>query len=130
MRTAFYCAALILATVLATTIAQDKGAPQDGGATRPASASHEHGDMAAHMRKMNEQMVKHLGEGDAEYEKRFIDMMIPHHEGAILMAEHALKHAQKPELKALAKKIIEDQQKEIDQMRAHRERWYGEAKDR
>jgi uncharacterized protein (DUF305 family) len=130
MRTLFYSAALILTAVLATTIAQEKAPPSDGRANKHASHDHEHADMAAHMRKMNEQMVKHLGEGDAEYEKRFIDMMIPHHEGAVLMAEHALKHAQKPELKAMAKKMIEDQQKEIEQMRAHREQWYGKAKGR
>src|SRR5687768_13718753 len=49
--------------------------------------------MAAHMQHMNEQMVQQLGESDENYEKRFIDMMIPHHNGAILMSQHALKHA-------------------------------------
>ena len=83
------------------------------------------GDISKDMRMMNEKMVKMLGKGDAEYEKRFIDMMIPHHEGAILMAQDALKNATKPELKKMAEKMIEDQSKEIKMLKEYRMQWYG-----
>jgi uncharacterized protein (DUF305 family) len=52
-------------------------------------------------------------------------MMIPHHEGAVLMAEHALKHSNKPELKRMAEKMIESQEKEIEQLRQWRKEWYS-----
>ena len=83
-------------------------------------------DMNKHMQMMNKMMVQHLGEGDPQYDARFIDMMIPHHEGAVMMARHALKHSQRPELKAMAEKVIKDQQKEIEQMKQWRKSWYGE----
>ena len=85
-------------------------------------------EMIKNMKKMNETMVHHLGEGDANYEKRFIDMMIPHHEGAVMMAEHALEHSDKPELKKMAKQMIDSQQKEIDQLRKWRKEWYSSTR--
>jgi uncharacterized protein (DUF305 family) len=70
--------------------------------------------MVERMRSMNETAAKHLGGHDKEFELRFIDHMIPHHEGAIAKARHALEHARRPELKQMAEKAIEQQQKEID----------------
>ncbi|MFN7678438.1 MAG: DUF305 domain-containing protein, partial [Cyanobacteriota bacterium] len=52
----------------------------------------------------------------------FIVMMIPHHDGAIAMAELALARARHPEIKALARRIQTSQSKENAQMR----QWYGE----
>jgi hypothetical protein len=83
--------------------------------------------MAAHMNHMNEQMVQQLGETDENYEKRFIDMMIPHHEGAVAMAKHAMQHSQREELKQMAQKMIDDQQREIEQLKELRAEWYESA---
>lgn len=82
------------------------------------------GDMQKDMQMMNKMMVEHLGEKDDHYEARFIDMMIPHHEGAVMMSEHAVKHANRAELKEMAKKTIKEQQKEIEQLRQWRKDWY------
>lgn len=57
------------------------------------------------------------------FELRFIDAMIPHHEGAVQMAEDALNNAEHAELKAMATEIIAAQQAEIGQMRRWREQW-------
>ena len=82
--------------------------------------------MAAHMNHMNDQMVEQLGASDENYEKRFINMMIPHHEGAIKMAEHVLQHSNRDELKEMARKMIDSQQQEIDQLKQLRNEWYGQ----
>jgi uncharacterized protein (DUF305 family) len=71
-----------------------------------------------------------LGPGDSHFDLRFIDAMIPHHEGAVIMAEAALKHSQRPEIQALAKEIIAAQAAEIQQMRDWRAEWYADADDR
>jgi uncharacterized protein (DUF305 family) len=53
-------------------------------------------------------------------DKQFVDSMIPHHSGAILMCrEGKLKD---PELRQLCEDIAKAQRKEIDQMRRIRER--------
>lgn len=59
------------------------------------------------------------------YDLQFIDTMTHHHQGAIDMAETAVKKTQNQELKAFAQKIITDQKKEIAQMREWREKWYA-----
>ncbi len=61
-------------------------------------------------------------EGDA-FDEAFIRLMIPHHEGAIDMAERALKSSNHPEMKQLANDIISAQQREIDMMKSWLTTW-------
>jgi uncharacterized protein (DUF305 family) len=68
-----------------------------------------------------------LGPADATYDLRFLDGMIPHHEGAVVMAEAALENSQRPEILQLAEEIIAAQAVEIAQMQEWREAWYPEA---
>src|SRR4051812_16915933 len=84
------------------------------------------GDMRKEMRMTNKMMLEHLGKTDREYDARFIEMMIPHHEGAIMMANDALKNATHKEIKEMAARIIKDQQKEIEQLNKWRTNWYGD----
>ncbi|MCQ3972081.1 MAG: DUF305 domain-containing protein [Anaerolineae bacterium] len=58
------------------------------------------------------------------YDALFIDSMIMHHQGAIDMANQALKEATKPEIKTLAENIIKAQEAEIKQMQDWRKAWY------
>jgi len=76
------------------------------------------------MQDMNKMMTERLGQSDAEYDHRFIDMMIPHHEAALSMAKDAQQKAQHPEMKKLADDIIAAQQREIDMMKKWRDDWY------
>ncbi|MBW4501528.1 MAG: DUF305 domain-containing protein [Scytonema hyalinum WJT4-NPBG1] len=65
-----------------------------------------------------------LGSGDPEFDLRFINAMIPHHQGAVEMAQDALNKSKRPEIKQLAQEIITSQQTEINQMKQWRQAWY------
>ena len=71
----------------------------------------------AHMKGMDDDPAM-LKRADP-FDQAFIEMMIPHHEGAIEMAKVELAKGEDPELKALAQDIIDAQQREIDEMREH-----------
>ncbi len=53
----------------------------------------------------------------------YIDMMIPHHEGAVLMAKEALQKAEHDEVKKLATAIIDAQESEIKKMKEWKAAW-------
>ena len=61
------------------------------------------------------------------FDRAFIDMMIPHHEGAITMAKEELAKGENPTLRGLAEDIVAAQEREIAQMREWRKAWYGSA---
>lgn len=58
-------------------------------------------------------------------DKHFIEQMIPHHEGAIAMANLALQKAKHQEIKTLATAIIEAQIAEIQSMKGWYKDWFG-----
>ncbi len=60
-----------------------------------------------------------------QFDQHFIVMMIPHHDGAVAMADLALSRATHPELKKLAQTIKTTQTQEIQQMRTWYKHWYG-----
>jgi uncharacterized protein (DUF305 family) len=70
------------------------------------------------------QMDMDLGKADDEFDLRFLNAMIPHHEGALVMARDVLSKSQRPEMKQLAENILTSQQKEIEQMVQWRQAWY------
>lgn len=59
------------------------------------------------------------------FDQQFVDMMVPHHEQALDMAQVALTRATHPELQDAARKIIQDQQREIAQLKQYRAAWFG-----
>ena len=59
------------------------------------------------------------------FDREFIDMMIPHHEDAVTMANEELEKGENDTLLKLAEDIISAQNREIEQMRKWREEWYG-----
>lgn len=70
-------------------------------------------------------MEAHLMHGGDISERAFIDGMIPHHEGAIAMANAQLAAGEDADLKALSEDIVAAQQAEIEQLIAWRDEWYG-----
>ena len=61
------------------------------------------------------------------FDKAFIDNMIPHHESAIDMANAALKDSENPEIRQIARAIVDAQEREIERMRGWRNEWYPEG---
>lgn len=58
-----------------------------------------------------------------EFDKAFIEAMIPHHQGAIEMAKEAQKKATHDEIKKMADDIITAQTSEIKMMRQWQKEW-------
>jgi len=58
-------------------------------------------------------------------DQHFIVMMVPHHDGAIAMAELARTRAKRPEITALAQQIKASQTAENAQMRRWYRQWFG-----
>jgi uncharacterized protein (DUF305 family) len=70
---------------------------------------------------MNRGMMMMTGE---VADRHFIEMMIPHHDGAVKMADLALKRSQNPKVRQLAEAIKRDQTREIAQMQTWYKQWY------
>jgi uncharacterized protein (DUF305 family) len=63
---------------------------------------------------------------NGEYsDERFIDAMVPHHQGAIEMAQVALKNAEHPEILALAEDVVSAQETEIEQLKDIKQEQFG-----
>jgi uncharacterized protein (DUF305 family) len=86
-----------------------------------SSADAASGDSTPAFKAADEKMMKDMSAptytGDAD--KDFVAHMIPHHQGAIDMAQVELKYGKDPELKRLARNIIKAQHDEI----AFMQRW-------
>lgn len=63
-------------------------------------------------------------ENATDFDKAFIEEMIPHHQLAIMMANMLQSGTNRPEMLQLAKNIIESQSSEIEQMQSWYENWY------
>ena len=89
---------------------------------------------AGRMDQMHESMAPMMGamhgdpasiDGEDNFDKAFIDQMVPHHQMAVMMASMALGSSTRPELRQLLESIITSQSSEIAQMRAWFQSWYG-----
>ena len=73
--------------------------------------AHAHGEMTETMDKMMKLMGESKMTGNVD--KDFAMMMIPHHEAAVTMSGDELSHGKNLALKKMAQKILEDQTKEV-----------------
>ena len=61
-----------------------------------------------------------------DFEIKFLQEMIVHHQSAIDMAQLVPSHTKRPELNTLANNIIQAQTREIDEMKQWLKQWYNE----
>lgn len=76
---------------------------------------------------MDHSMQSSPNAAKAPYDLQFLDTMIEHHKGAVMMAGPATVKAMHPEIKSLATDMISSQQGEIAQMKVWRDKWFAGA---
>jgi uncharacterized protein (DUF305 family) len=82
-------------------------------AADPGEASFMAENEAAMTKMMTDMQVKPSGDVDRD----FVEMMVPHHQGAVDMARAELRYGRNETLRRLAQEIIVTQQQEITVMR-------------
>lgn len=112
MKKTLALAAALLASQLVAAQATD---PHAGHVAAATSASASSAAFEAANAKMHKNMAVPLT-GDAD--RDFLAGMVPHHQGAIDMAEVVLKYGKDPKVKKLAQNIIKAQKQEIAMMNA------------
>lgn len=60
-----------------------------------------------------------------DVDSAFLDGMLPHHAGALEMATVALRHSQNARIVGMARRIVDEQSKEIGELISMREQWYA-----
>jgi len=111
-------AALLLAS---TAYAQDKA-----GAADKQHGSSGHGSAHSSQAQGGHGAMQSSPNAEkAPFELQFIDTMAKHHQDAIEMAQLAEKNSSRDELKKMAKKIGDDQQAEVKQLKGWKEKWYA-----
>ena len=93
----------------------------------PDPAAHEELGLSQEQAGMHEGGAVMLEEARKDFDKAFIDEMVPHHQGAIRQASIILEESQDEEMISLARSIVDAQSREIRQMNSWRKRWYGSA---
>lgn len=82
---------------------------------KPSADSMEMPGMKDSMQGMDSMKKMATMQGE-EFDHHFVDMMIPHHQGAITMAKETVQKAEHPEIRVLANQIIAAQDKEVAMM--------------
>jgi uncharacterized protein (DUF305 family) len=115
------------------TLAEDIISAQKGemsvmdaiGRDMRAMGMHEGGHMGMSQSQMGMEMDMPMLRRAKPFDRAFIDMMVPHHQGAIAMAKQLLNKGEQPALRRMANDIVSAQTDEIAQMRKWRKAWYG-----
>ncbi|GAA4288661.1 DUF305 domain-containing protein [Georgenia daeguensis] len=87
-----------------------------GEDSAPMGGMEGHGGMDMEGMSQEEAMAELEGLSGAEFDQRFLELMIAHHQGAVEMSETELADGENPQALELAQKIIDDQQAEIAEM--------------
>ncbi len=77
---------------------------------------------------MYESDVMSLGQADRTFDLRYVNAMIAHHRGAMLLAEQLGKNTTRQEMKALSEDILTGEPKAIAELYAWKKDWYGDTK--
>jgi uncharacterized protein (DUF305 family) len=134
--------ALLLAAVLilASCGGAGTGENQQGGSDDDMQGMN-HGDESGEqkttgaMAGMDHDQMGHGGmasgmvmENGRYSDERFIDAMVPHHQGAVEMARVALENAEHEEIRELSRNIISTQHAEMEELKSIKKEEFGSSK--
>ena len=77
---------------------------------------------------MYDKNTMNLGTANRTFDLRYINAMIAHHRGAMILAEQLAKNTQRPEMKTLAQNILADEPKAIAELYAWKKEWYRDTR--
>ncbi|WP_408646990.1 CopM family metallochaperone [Trinickia dabaoshanensis] len=117
-----FVAALALGAAPLSALAATMASPSSTAEAQSAPAENQNadGDSTAAFKAADEHMMQSM-QGEAytgNADEDFVSRMIPHHQGAVDMAEVEAKYGKDPQLKRLAAQIIKSQRREIDFMKS------------
>jgi len=67
-----------------------------------------------------------LGVADRTFDLRYLNAMIAHHRGAMILAEQIKEKTQRAEIKDLAEKILADEPAAIEELYTWKKDWFGD----
>jgi uncharacterized protein (DUF305 family) len=97
---------------------------QGTGSAASSPGGMNHGSQQMHDSMMGGMQKMQGMQATGDTDKDFALMMRMHHQQAVDMAKVEVQHGKSPELKAMAQKIIRDQQKEISEL----DKWLAKHK--
>jgi uncharacterized protein (DUF305 family) len=118
----FLAVAFVLAACGGGGGGSQQGNGSGGGMAGMDHGQMDHGSMGMGTKGMTRQMVTENGKYS---DKAFIDAMVPHHQGAIVMARVALENAEHEEIRDLSRNIVLTQQAEIGELKAIKKEEFG-----
>src|SRR4028118_1532710 len=120
-----YVNLLLLALMLVAILALASCASSGGGEEQGNSGSEDGMQGMGHDSESTDDTSEMLMENGEYSDERFIDAMVPHHQGAIEMAQVALENAEHSEILALAEEIVAAQETEIGQLKSIKQEQFG-----
>jgi uncharacterized protein (DUF305 family) len=120
-----YVNLLLLALMLVASLALASCANSGSGQEQGSSESENDMQGMDHGSESTDDASEMLLDNGEYSDERFIDAMVPHHQGAIEMAQVALENAEHPEILALAEEIVAAQETEIGQLKSIKQEQFG-----
>ncbi len=130
--------ALVLATALLLASCGSPGGGSQGNGSGDGMEGMGHGNETGEsgggmdgmdqgsMGESSGDMARQMVMEDGRYsDERFIDAMVPHHQGAVEMAEVALQNAEHEEIRSLADDIVIAQEAEIEELKTIKREKFG-----
>lgn len=77
---------------------------------------------------MYDKNIMSLGIADRTFDLRYLNAMISHHRGAMLLAEKLSQNTTRPEMKTLSQNILNDEPKAIAELYAWKKAWYQDLR--
>jgi uncharacterized protein (DUF305 family) len=119
--------ALLVAVAFIPAACGGAGSDQQGSGSGGGIASMDHDQMGHDSMGMGSgEMARQMVMENGKYsDEAFIDAMVPHHQGAIAMANVALENAEHEKIKELSRNIVSTQHAEIEELKAIKKEEFG-----